>query len=280
MPGQAAMARGKANPRRAIAQGLERVGLQRPAYRAFEWGRTLPALSETLTPGSRRGADGLPLPPPILRVRVTGTARPDEFLAQGQRSADTVRDVVESSGRRFEALGSVLDFGCGCGRVMRRWVDVKGPVFYGSDYNPDLIAWSAANLPFASFTTNGLAPPLPYGDGQFDLIYALSVFTHLTVDLQHSWMAELRRVLKPGGLLLFTTRGTSWEFKLDDDERRRYDAGEVIVRYSHVAGTNLCSTLHPWSYVHERLSEGFSVLESLPARLSDGRQDVHVLERS
>ena len=37
---------------------------------------------------------------------------------------------------------------------------------------------------------------------------------------------------------------------------------------------------HPWSYVHRRLTTSFAVLESLPAALADGYQDVHLLERS
>jgi hypothetical protein len=40
---------------------------------------------------------------------------------------------------------------------------------------------------------------MDYANEQFDLIYAISVFTHLTEDLQHSWLNELGRV-KRGGL--------------------------------------------------------------------------------
>ena len=119
--------------------GLERVGLQRPAWRIWEWSQTVHALPELVVPSRRRGSDGLPLPPPILRVQVTGTARPEEFLAQSRRAADTVRDAVRRAGRELQDLDAVLDFGCGCGRVLRRWSTVSGPSFFGSDYNPNLI---------------------------------------------------------------------------------------------------------------------------------------------
>jgi SAM-dependent methyltransferase len=163
---------------------------------------------------------------------------------------------------------------------MRRWAGVAGPSFSGSDYNPNLIKWCRENLPFAQFEVNGLAPPLPFADGQFELVYALSVFTHLTEQLQQDWIAELRRVVRPGGLVLFTTRGEAWAWKLTPDERSRYDQGNLIVRYEDLTGTNLCAAFHPWRYVHERLASGFLLKESLPARLTDGAQDVHVAERA
>lgn len=257
---------------------LDRVGLQRPAFRLWEWGqtmRTLPALVGG--PTRRRSSDGLPLPPPILRVRVTGTARPDEFVAQSHRAAHAVRSAVQRAGREFGDLDAVLDFGCGCGRVMRRWADVSGPTFFGSDYNPRLIDWCRAHLPFAHFEVNGLAPPLPLADDQFDLVYALSVFTHLTEPLAQEWLAELRRVIKPGGLLLLTTRGDAWAWKLDGEEHARYEAGELVVRYGEVSGTNLCAAFHPPGYVHELLAANrFSLVDFLPMGLPDGAQDLHV----
>lgn len=266
--------------RRTVAAGLERAHLEGPAYRAFEWCQTLPALPEILFPSRREGTDGLPLPPPLLRVQVIGTTRPGEFLAQGHRAATTISDALARAGRQMTQQGAILDFGCGSGRVARRWAHLPGPDLHGSDYNPALVKWCQTNLPFATFRTNGLAPPLDYDDGQFDLVYALSVFTHLDEALQHQWIAELRRVVKPGGLLLFSTRGGAWIWKLTPEEQLRYDSGRLVVRYAGVEGTNLCAAFHPLAYVHNQLASGFTVRESLPAGLEDGAQDLHVLERA
>ena len=265
--------------RRAVAVGLERAGLERHAWRMWEWKQTARALPELLSPTRRTGSDGLPLPPPMLRVQVSGTPHPDDFLTQSYRAADTVRDAVRRAGRELESLGAVLDFGCGCGRAMRRWAGVSGPAFYGSDYNPSLVEWCRRNLTFARFEVNGLEPPLPFLDATFDLVYALSVFTHLTEPLQHEWIDELRRVIKPGGLVMITTRGEAWAWKLDAGERSRYDEGELVVRYGDVAGTNLCAAFHSWPYVRGRLLNGFRLVESLPQGLEDGAQDVHIAER-
>jgi SAM-dependent methyltransferase len=263
-----------------VAVALERVGLERPAYRLLEHAQTVRALPELLSRGPSTGSDGLPLPPPILRVQVSGLARGEPFIIQSHRAAQAVLGGVRRTGRELEELDAVLDFGCGCGRVMRRWANMAGPTFYGSDYNPKFIAWCRENLPFARFEVNGLAPPLPFADGQFDLVYALSVFTHLTEPLQRQWIAELRRVIKPGGLILFSTRGDAWAWKLEPEERARYDTGEVVIRYGDVAGTNLCAAFHPWSYVHELIATaGFTLNSSVPVGLPDGAQDVHVAVR-
>jgi SAM-dependent methyltransferase len=265
--------------RKRVTKGLERLGLVGPAYRVVEWKHSLKALPELTSRRRGTAPDGLPLPPPTLRLKVTHTADPDEFLAQGERAVGTIREALSRGGRTLEDLDSVLDFGCGSGRVMRHWARVSGPRFFGSDYNPDLVAWCEENLRFATFRVNGLAPPLPFENDQFDLVYALSVFTHLSETKQQEWLAELARVVRPGGLLLLTTRGDAWRHKLEPEELTRYDAGRLVTRYDAVEGTNLCAAWHPRRYVDERFTKDFRLLDVLPAGLADGLQDVNVLER-
>jgi SAM-dependent methyltransferase len=268
-----------ASVRQRLARRLERFGLEGPAYRLVERARVLKAIPELVRPSRRTAPDGIPLPPPKLRLQVTHTPEGADFLAQGERAARTIVSVLDRTGRNLESFSSVLDFGCGCGRVMRQWASVSGPCFVGSDYNSALVGWCQQNLTFAEFKRNELVPPLPFREGEFDFVYALSVFTHLSEPLQHGWMDELARVIKPGGLLLFTTRGDAWTYKLSHEEKARFNAGELVVRYGGVEGTNLCAVWHPWSYVDERLAGRFRRVESLPAGLEDGAQDVHVFER-
>lgn len=46
-----------------------------------------------------------------------------------------------------------------------------------------------------------------YPDAFFDIVYSVSVFTHLPEEMQLSWLEELRRVAEKGGYLLLTTHG-------------------------------------------------------------------------
>ena len=256
---------------------LRRLGLLRPAYRAYE---ALNALRAAGRPAPT-AEDGLPVPPPRLIVRVAGTADVDWFLASGRLAAESVQASLERHGRRIAELDALLDFGCGCGRVTRRWAALDRTAVYGADANEQAIAWCRRNLPFARFTSNGLAPPLEYTDGSFDLVYALSVFTHLPEDLQHAWVHELERLLLPGGFLLLTTHGERYRGRLRPDERAAFDAGRLVVRWPEGAGTNLCSAFHPPSYVKERLAAGLDVAEFVPeGAKGNPHQDLYLLRKA
>ena len=255
---------------------LRRVGLLRPAYRAYE---ALNALRAAGRPAPA-AQDGLPVPPPRLIVRVAGTADVDWFLESGRLAAESVQNSLARHGRRMDELGALLDFGCGCGRVTRRWVGLDRTAVHGADANEHAIAWCRATLPFGRFASNGLAPPLEHADGSFDLVYALSVFTHLPEDLQLAWTHELERLLRPGGFLLLTTHGARYRERLTPDERAAFDAGRLVVRWPEGAGTNLCSAFHPSSYVEERLAAGLEVAEFVPeGAKGNPHQDLYLLRR-
>lgn len=251
---------------------LTRARLLGPAYRLYE------ALLALRPERGAAAEDGLPLPSRRLRVKVAGTADLDWFLEGGALAAESIRDALARQGVSADALGPLLDFGCGCGRVTRRWRERPG--VHGSDTSSEAIAWCRRNLPFGRFEVNGLAPPLAFDDESFELIYALSVFTHLPVDLQRAWLRELRRVLRPDGLLLLTTHGLAYADRLRPDERARFDAGEVVVRWEGVAGTNLCSAFHPEAALRGGLTDGFAFLELVPeGAKGNPRQDLILLQR-
>ena len=70
-----------------------------------------------------RGAapDDLPIPPADLRFTVAGTTDISWFLEGGARAASSIADAVARAGSSIAELDSILDFGCGCGRVLRHW---------------------------------------------------------------------------------------------------------------------------------------------------------------
>src|SRR5262249_50258042 len=103
--------------------------------------------------------DGLPLPPARLMFLVQGTTNVQEFVTDGRGTAQGVLDVLKGSGVEIDNCSSILDFGCGCGRVIRHVHSLTGARCYGSDYNPRLIEWCKRNLRFAQFDVNGASPP-------------------------------------------------------------------------------------------------------------------------
>ena len=228
--------------RNSTLRALDRMSLLAPAYHAYERVRSLW--------GSEDGevdAEGLPVPPPRLRVEVAGTSGLDWFLDSGRQQAEIIRFAAERNGR-----------------------PVNSAIFAAAFPGDDVTA-----------SANELAPPLRYEDAQFGLVYAISVFTHLPQDLERAWIDELSRIIAPAGLLLLTTHGDSYADRLDADERATYDTGEPVVRWPGVAGSNLCTTFHPEAYVRTRLAPGLELLEHTPdgGTVGSRRQDLVVFRK-
>jgi SAM-dependent methyltransferase len=244
----------KQQTRSRVADGLDRARLLAPVERVRErW------LAMRADGGPTVGPDGLPLPPARLRLLVDGRSGDGErFLRIGALMAGSIRQAVADSGAEMAAMGAILDFGCGCGRVARGWAGLDGPEVHGSDYNEDLVSWCEANLPFLRAGLNRLEPPTRYEAESFDLIYALSVLSHLSEPLQDAWVAEFRRLLRPGGLLIVSVLGESVRARLSSERMERFDRGELVVERPRMAGSNVCSAYHPRPYVTGHLLADFS----------------------
>jgi SAM-dependent methyltransferase len=149
-----------------------------------------------------------PIPPRELRLLVA-ESETELFLWTGVLDLNLVLSAWEMHGPKVaDRKPAILDFGCGCGRLLRFLVPCTDVAeIHGAEVNPDLVAWCKANLPGVNTVATKPEPPLPHGDASFDLIYSLSVLTHLPEDAIGPWLEELARVMRPGGILLATTHG-------------------------------------------------------------------------
>ena len=154
-----------------------------------------------------------PLPPYPLARRAGVPDQADvigSYRAVGRDSRTTILELLGSEGVGFEfAAGTrVLDFGCGSGKVMRHFLaEAEICELWGCDIDARSVDWINAELhpPLHAFT-NGEVPPLDQPSKSFDLVWSVSVFTHLT-DHWAGWLAELHRVLRPGGLAIVSFLG-------------------------------------------------------------------------
>ena len=133
----------------------------------------------------------------------------ESFAVSRSDGVDVIIRLLLESGIDHRSFRSILDFGCGCGRLLAGWEGVLGPDarLYGCDINADLVEFCQKNVKIAEVVKTGYYPPLPYADCQFDFLYSASVYTHLTDAAMLQWTGEIARILKPGGIAMITFHG-------------------------------------------------------------------------
>jgi SAM-dependent methyltransferase len=114
-----------------------------------------------------------------------------------QVKADLLLRLLESQGNPSAAR--VLDVGCGVG-LMHRWFDGRVAEVHGVDMSEESITEARKNNPASRFAlTDGKT--LPYEDARFDLAFAVSVFHHLPPGQWSPFIAEMKRVVRPKGIV-------------------------------------------------------------------------------
>ena len=134
-----------------------------------------------------------------------GTDSDESYLESGRNTARALRELLAEHGEKFEGPKSLLEWGCSTGRVLRHFEgEAEQGEVWGVDRDEDAIRWAKANLsPPFRFVTCTSYPHLPFEDAKFSFIYGISVLTHLE-HLVDTWLLELRRIMKGGGLAVFT----------------------------------------------------------------------------
>jgi SAM-dependent methyltransferase len=169
------------------------------------------------TPRFERTAIGSPCARRAAAAAAAGTACPRRCPEPGRYenpSGELIYPYLPVT-----AYESVLDFGCGCGRVARRLIqqNVQPRRYLGFDLHRGMVAWCQSNLttraPNFRFEHHdvynaGLNPdgrdrmlPLPVANSSFSLFNAISVFTHTTQEQAEHYLREAARVLTRDGYL-------------------------------------------------------------------------------
>ncbi|HUO07582.1 MAG TPA: class I SAM-dependent methyltransferase [Phycisphaerae bacterium] len=246
-----------------------------------------------------------PIPPQELRA-ITAAPEPEIFLWTGLVDITSFLAIYHHyKGNAHRA--KVLDFGAGCGRMIRFLNDFSEKYQpFASDVNGQHMTWCGENLKGVTCFKNGTVPPFPEKVGEkdvagFDLIYSLSVFTHLPEVTARKWMEEIHARLAPGGILIFTTHGDRALETICSSETHqkmfmvtqgqaegiRANLGRerfVYLKYPDEilqaadAGSDYGNSfIHP-DYVRREWGRMFEELEYIPGGLR-GWQDVMVLRR-
>lgn len=224
------------------------------------------------------------------------------YITQGHRDVSVYRDssicgaanlmtYLAETGVDTRGIEAVLDFGCGTGRLLVGChVANQAARLFGCDLNPRLVGWARRNLPKGiEVCRTGLHPPLPYDDRQFDIVYLVSVFTHLSLPTQQRWVREFKRVLKPGGYLVVTLHGEFYarhSFWNEPEKMAEFHTVGYLERAYPIEGSNYFTTYHDCRFAGE-LFEDFELRGYFPNGRAKGRrtlfqiaqaQDVYVFQ--
>jgi SAM-dependent methyltransferase len=224
--------------------------------------------------------DGMPLPTGKLIMDVTGIPDIAWYLVSGKHSAEDIIGTLRKNGIHLCSLRTILDFGCGCARVTRHMFKLEGSVIYGVDVNRNAVTWCQENFGKDHFKISNYTPGLDFPDSKFDLVYAVSIFTHLKTEVVVQWFTEFRRVITSGGYLIFTTMGEKFIGSLTRSERDQFMGGNPIVKTGAYSSSNLCRAYHPYDFVLKELKSDFTLIDfSAAAAKGTPGQDLYLFRK-
>jgi SAM-dependent methyltransferase len=202
-----------------------------------------------------QGLNGLP--PYSIRVRSNGVNRQfggRYFRYNGQLLCRMLQQHAGLTER-----SSVLEIGCGCGRTAFALADVlQDGGYVGMDIERVVLESCRTNRRLAEkhfrfdfldvqnseYNPDGRHPAssyvFPYPDATYDVVFLVSVFTHMMSADVRAYISEIARMLRPGGTCMLTTflmdRGphaAEWAFLYERDEAHYYNEAmpEVAVGY-------------------------------------------------
>jgi SAM-dependent methyltransferase len=146
----------------------------------------------------------VPVPPMPLIARAHAGNTQNQYLVEGYSNFVKLEQALKrTTGKVFGDFETILDFGCGCGRVTRHLAARGRGRTVGVDIDGEAIEWCRASLP-GDFHAIAPQPPLPLADGSVDLVVAIDVFIHFREADGLRWIEELARVSRPGGILLIS----------------------------------------------------------------------------
>jgi len=220
------------------------------------------------------------LPPYGIAYDAYAGFDPYHYINQGIKHASFVSSLIKKY--KGQKVSSIYEWGCGPMRVLRHlplYFDTKQTSFFGSDYNKSSVSWAKKNFKNIDITLNNLSPPLPYDNGSFDVVYCISVFTHLSENVFKQYIEDIYRILKKNGIFISTFHGNMNSKVLTKRELVDFKNGKYVQRGSVTEGSRVYSSYHPDKFIRNNFSK-FKILEKIESKVqSDFEQDWWIFRK-
>ena len=161
-------------------------------------------------------------------MKRTSSPTLEHYIRTGSTTARPIQEAARRNGLALENGGDILDLGAGVGRQLRLMkLEFPNARISACDVEPSHVRWLQDAYPDIDCAVNRHDQPLDYPAGSFDLVYSVATFTHLAPTQAKFWIAEIERILKPGGIACLSILGaqengdfSTW---LDADDLRTLD---------------------------------------------------------
>lgn len=272
-----------------MASGARNIVKQVPVlYRGFRSMRL--RVGSTLPP---RRVDGLPGRVHRNDLMLTSLAAPavESYARLGRQAVDLIDEAVELAGRRG-SLEHALDLGCGHGRVLRVLRERHPELsITACDLDREAVTFCAREFAAVPLLGSEDFEAIPFDD--YDLVWMGSLLTHLPTERWHQLASVIGAILRPEGVVVFSTHGEQALHQLDHYgpglEARRLEiveplrrSGHVYVPYRHYSGDTYGVAFHTTDDVDDTI---VSALGGASRRLLfrsagwGGHQDVHAFQK-
>jgi SAM-dependent methyltransferase len=208
---------------------------------------------EFLAGTAMHGRSPPPLPPEEFQKAWVGNAGKDTF-SEAMAFCRLLKSTLAAADFKLGPDSRLLDIGVGWGRVYRVLLR-ETPHIVGIDVVPECIELCRSALPGGQFEISPLAPPYRFSDGEFDVVYLYSVFSHVNEPLFLAMLREAARMVREGGLVVFTTLAPRDDFLPRDGfpETWRADAeaGRFLWRPTGGGHESMPPSVWGWALVSE-----------------------------
>lgn len=233
-------------------------------------------------------AEVIALPPPG-NMMDNGPRGREVFVRQGTRMSSAIENCIAVYGNNKPITDlNILDFGCGVGRVTLPFYHRHQQPKTVCDVDAQAINYIQSVRPEIDAVKIEYDPPTNFPSQHFDIVFAISVWTHLPPGMQISWLDEVFRITRPGGLALISTssfealnrrrlRLADWINVSDHDLNREGMIFKPTPAPRGVTGV-YGYTLHTGAFVRENWTRRFNLV-GIEVGAIEGLQNINVLQR-
>ena len=201
------------------------------------------------------------------------------YITFGEERANNLKTLCQRYLNENEVPYDLLDFASGYGRVARS-LDKSVFCVTVSDIHDEAIRFMSKELGLKAFlsTTN---PHEFTSEHTYDVVFALSFFSHMPDQTFGDWIRALFNLVKPNGLLIFTTHGRIDKMKsgipvedgfgfVSSSEQKDLDTSDY--------GTTISEATYVIKVLNEYIGE-LPILFEEGAAIGSGHQDVYVVRK-